>query len=65
MTISRWERGIALPEGATERLLYALFKKVGRRAIPSNVTDLVKGALVGTAVGAALIVLLDGLFGED
>jgi len=64
LTVSKWERGAATPEGATAQLLKVIDRRLEEKPPPPNIKDLILAALAGEAIGAGLEVLLGALFGR-
>ena len=63
ITVSNWERGMAVPNAHQEALIQACLRayKSGK----SDIGKVISSTLIGAGVGTALFLLLKAAFGEE
>jgi transcriptional regulator with XRE-family HTH domain len=64
MTVSRWERDDARPEGAAAQLLEAMKRRTDQKKLPANVGEVLLGALAAGAAVVGFVLLMEMLFGK-
>jgi DNA-binding XRE family transcriptional regulator len=63
LTVSKWERGAAKPEGATAQLFRVIGRRIEEQPPPPDTKETILAALAGPSAGAGLEALLETLFG--